>query len=955
MRPIIKILSAIACAWLAIAALATEAPVYTVTYHDLWGELNLYYEGKTIGINDYIGLKIEMADGYEQNSWLLKAYGTNGQEQYADVGGKLSTITFDAAKLGGGVKRVTFQTKRSGTHVARLHPALLIKRDGTEVECEPSVFWGCDITDIQLGVIDPDGLLMINELMQSNVDCVMDDLNEFPDSWVELYNPGDMDVDLKDFQLGVVADASKAWRMPSQRIEAKGRVLVYCDKEGNKLHTDFHLESGKGCEVFLFKNGQVVDQVTGLGKQPSPNIAYGREKDGAPVWGYQQTATPGAANCGMLTNKVLGAPVFSVKGQVITGNRTLQLVLSKPEGTPANAVIRYTRDGTEPTAKSPVYTTPISIRSNTVIRATLYADGWLTPRSTAHSYLFFNRQLTLPVVSIVTDNRYLNDNAIGIYVDGNYQNGKKNYEFNWRRPINFEYFEQANQESIINQLGETRVMGGASRGSQMKSIIIYANKRFGTKRLTHEFFPDQKPGLTDFKSIVLRNAGNDFDYLFMRDAIIQRTMARHADLDWQAWRPVIVYFNGVYKGMLNIRERSNADYVYTNYDGLEDIDMVENLRELKEGDWTNYNAFKAFYNESGHTLAEYAKWMDWEEYINLMAMNLYYNNQDFPGNNIVAWRPRTEDGRWRWIAKDTDFGIGLYGSSPSYKTLEWLHNPNYDSGRNWGANSQEATLLFRQLMADADFRREFIDHMAVYMGDFLNEKGTRAVWDPMYATIKTEYPYHRKLINQWWPNYDQELGTARNWMALRTREFYNQLGNFYKLGSPATLTINKEINGAGMKVAFNNITLTSDVFNGMFYANRDIHLSGMAPAGKMVKGWTVKQTNSNGTTSTWQMQGEDITLAMPSCRALAINAIIVDGAAGVGDITTKQWNWHKTPTSVVISDVAPGTKVTLFDLRGMALQEVVADGSDVALPINPHNAYIIKIGSETLKIASSHQ
>ena len=32
------------------------------------------------------------------------------------------------------------------------------------------------------------GQLIINELMQSNVDCVMDDLNEFPDSWVELYN-----------------------------------------------------------------------------------------------------------------------------------------------------------------------------------------------------------------------------------------------------------------------------------------------------------------------------------------------------------------------------------------------------------------------------------------------------------------------------------------------------------------------------------------------------------------------------------------------------------------------------------------------------------------------------------------------------------------------------------------------------------------------------------------------
>ena len=30
--------------------------------------------------------------------------------------------------------------------------------------------------------------LVINELMQSNIDCLLDDLNEYPDSWVELHN-----------------------------------------------------------------------------------------------------------------------------------------------------------------------------------------------------------------------------------------------------------------------------------------------------------------------------------------------------------------------------------------------------------------------------------------------------------------------------------------------------------------------------------------------------------------------------------------------------------------------------------------------------------------------------------------------------------------------------------------------------------------------------------------------
>ena len=70
---------------------------------------------------------------------------------------------------------------------------------------------------------------------------------------------------------------------------------------------------------------------------------------------------------------------------------------------------------------------------------------------------------------------------------------------------------------------------------------------------------------------------------------------------WQAWQPAIVYINGIYKGILNIRERSNADNIYTHYNGLEDIDMIENWGELKEGTWDNYDAFRAFYTEHGHT------------------------------------------------------------------------------------------------------------------------------------------------------------------------------------------------------------------------------------------------------------------------------------------------------------------------------------------------------------------
>ena len=54
--------------------------------------------------------------------------------------------------------------------------------------------------------------LIINEVMQSNIDCIMDDLNEFPDSWVELYNSGDQTVNLQDYKLGLKDDAGSAFQ-----------------------------------------------------------------------------------------------------------------------------------------------------------------------------------------------------------------------------------------------------------------------------------------------------------------------------------------------------------------------------------------------------------------------------------------------------------------------------------------------------------------------------------------------------------------------------------------------------------------------------------------------------------------------------------------------------------------------------------------------------------------------
>ena len=788
--------------------------------------------------------------------------------------------------------------------------------------------------------------LVINELMQSNIDCVMDDLKEYPDSWVELYNTSNSAVKLNDYKIGVTKDVTEAWSLPSQTIGPKQHVLVYCDKEAQKLHTDFRLESGKGMQLYLFKDEQVVDQVSGLLKQPAPNISYGRETDGSEAWGYQLTPTPNAANNGGICDHdhILGDPVFSEPGRVYADKRTITLTLSLPEGTPEGTIIRYTSNGSEPTMKNgATYSGDISVNTTTCIRARLFCDGWLSPRSTTHSYIFHGRDVTLPVISMTISQKYLDDATTGIIA-----NNTDKKKVDWRRPMNIEFFFAEGEESQLNQLCETRIAGGASRGAKKKSFAIYAHKRFGTKRFDYEFFPDQKPGLKDFKSLVLRNAGNDFDYLYMRDAIIQRSMAQRADLDWQAWRPAIIYINGTYYGMLNIRERANDNNVYSNYDGLEDIDLLEN-GSLKEGTKDNYNAFQAFYKEHGHTLAEYAEWMDWEEYINLMAMNLYFHNQDFPGNNLVIWRPRAEGGRWRWIAKDTDFGLGLYDAPADYNTIEWIYNPDYDKDRAWG-NTYEATRLFRRLMDNEDFRREFIDRCCIYMGDFLNEKGTREIWDPMYEMIKYEYPYHRELINKWWPNYNSELQRARDFLSKRTEVFYKQLGAKFGLGNPETLNINRSVSQSDeVCLTFNGIPLTTRQFDGKFFQGRHVTLTATPAEGKVVKGWKILQVSKTGTTTNSEVEGDSYSFLMPECSNLILNTIVSD-ATGIDDIEQGGWTWLHHGTEIILCDVPGDTHVALYDLRGILLYQTTATGTDIHIPAADGRLYILKVGNITIKI-----
>ena len=857
--------------------------------------------------------------------------------------------------------------------------------------------------------------LIINEIMQSNVECIMDDIKEFPDSWVELYNSGDEAINLKDYKISNKNKEKKAWQLPDKTVAAKGYAIIYCDKEGkenNRLHADFRLESGKGCTVYLFNNKEVVDSLPYIDekpmvKMPAPDIAFGRKTDASDEWGYQLTPTPGKANTGEICNAkhILGAPVFSEPGHVTSGNAAINLELSLPEGAPEGAYITYTTNGSEPTSQSTKYTQPISINKTKVIRAKVFCDGWLSPLSTAQSYIFHPREFTIPIFSVQTNDKYLNARDIGLFANNNSKEDKKTHD--WRRPVNIEFFPAEGEPSAFNQPGETRIQGGQSRSNALKSMVFYANKRFDPdrKRFEYEFFPDQKPGVNQFKSFSLRDGGNDFSDMYFRDLIIQRTMGPNVDLDWQAGHSAVLYINGEYMGMLNIRERSNEDNIYSNYDGLEDVDEIEIsheqqgnqdlfIEELKEGDDVFYQAFKDFYSEKGHTKAEYEQWIDVSEYLNVMIMNLFYCNIDFPGNNIVFWRPN-EDAkvdlpkRFRAIVKDTDFGLGLYNfseTSSSSNTIDMIYNPrNY--GNSW-AFTEPATRLFRNMMENPEMLKMFIDKCCVYTGDFMNAEGTSAVMDAILEEALDEFVAHRDKYNSWGNNYNDILNkfeNAKKWLAgyeekqqgwgggwpgggwpgwggggggqettivhlPRTDYFLQYLSAKYLNGVDAIpVTINKEMNDLPDETIINDIKLTKGVFDGKLFLNQQITLEGKTEVEPFVTGWDIEQTASNDAVTKTHVDGAIYTFNVPACKSLAIKAVL-GNQTGITNVDARSWKWSVANHMLSVNDVPAGTDVTLYNLQGMLIKQIKSDGSTIQMPLMNNQVYILKVGKETIKV-----
>lgn len=782
--------------------------------------------------------------------------------------------------------------------------------------------------------------LYINEIMQSTFGGTLDRLKEYPDGWVEIYNPGPNDISLQDYRIGKKNKFSKAYSLPNYTIPAGGYHVILCDKEDlvsysttypdvvREIHTDFRISTDEEGGLYLFNpKGQLVDSVH-IPIMLAMNVGYGRLTDGADSIGYELQVTRGGANGGG-HGKVLPAPnfnsaswAFEEEGNFV--NLKSVKIRKMPDGSkmPDSTIVRYTLDGTEPNENSPILEkNGYNIFENTVFKAAMFKDGYVTSETATRVFLFHNRKIGIPIVSLVVDHDDLYSDEYGI-IKNNSTNQDRN---NWRRPAILDYFSRGGSSVRIHQPTEVRISGAWSREAALKSMIIYADKRFGTADyINSTFWNTIRPDAKKVKSFSIRNSGNDFGNSMFRDALAQMIVGLNTDLDWMAAQPAIFYLNGEYKGIMNIRERGNEDNVWTHFDGLEDITLIENFG-LKEGDYQEFLDFVDFYSTPGHTFEEFNEVMDVEEYTNMMITNIYQSNTDFPGNNNVMWKPMTEGGRWRFIIKDVDRAFGIWGNSASQEYLNWVARKPSDISPDEQANSVEATQLFRSLMELPEYREMFVDRFSIYMGDFLNASYINNWIDWFYEQMEPEWDSFASVYSiSGKGSWTNEVNNMKSWAEKRTESMYNQLRDFFGLGKLVNATVNNSVTSSSYyNITINDVPLTKGVLNGKLFAGREYIFKGSYYDEQYeIIGWNVETVSSSNERSQQQFFEKNLSYIIPEgTKSFAINAIL--GANGIEAV-------HNSDIGNVVNTVYYNTQGISSDIPFKGLNNVkytLEDGS----------------------------
>jgi len=684
--------------------------------------------------------------------------------------------------------------------------------------------------------------LAVNEIMPLNIDTHIDPSWNYG-GFVELYNPGETPVDLGNCYVSDDPDRLKMHPLPSDigSVPAKGFYTLWFDHYDSKY-------SRKQVNLQLDRDGGVICLSNSLGelivKEQYPavpeRVSYARTTDGGNTWGLMSEGTPNATNAsGVFATEQLAKPQVDKDTQMFSSSLDIQVTV--PDG----CTLRYTTDGSVPTMTRGVTSESgsLTIYSTKVLRFRLFKEGMLPSGIVTRTYILNNKSYTLPILSVATNSNNLYGQSYGILVQGsgngrtgNGQSVKCNWNMDWDRPVNVEYLTEEG-EMVINQEVNMEPCGGWSRAWDPKSFKLKANKIYeGQNYYPYPLF-DNKPFIKN-RTLQIRNGGND-NHCRIKDPALQTIIASSGlNIDYQSYKPVMHFINGVCKGVINMREPNNKHFVEANY-GYDDdeIDMFEMSPDSGYCQMTGTrDAFLQWYklSSTASTKTSYEKIgqiVDLDEFINYMAIEFYLGGSDWPQNNVKAYYPFDDNGRFRFVLYDLDAAFStrdpfnLFAGKKNH-TFDYI----FDTGKRI-TKEIELVTIWLNMLKNETFRKQFIDTYCMIAGSVFSPARCKEIVTELAGRVEAPMAL----------NNESPWATANTLISTLSSEYQKSMVNALKQYQPMGLSSKSSISATISSdvepghILLNGMPIPTGKFSGVLFA--PIKLTAQVPAGYRFIGW----------------------------------------------------------------------------------------------------------------------
>lgn len=357
--------------------------------------------------------------------------------------------------------------------------------------------------------------------------------------------------------------------------------------------------------------------------------------------------------------------------------------------------------------------------------------------------------LEIPSVCINTELKNLFDPVTGIYVN---PTGRGS---GWERPASIELIDPHKKEPGFQINAGLRLRGGYSRiptgqyGQLKHAFRFFFRKEYGKSKLEYPLFGDE--GVSKFDCVDLRTAQNySWSYqtysshvcIFIRE-LFSRDCQRDMRQPYTRTRQYHLYLNGMYWGLYQTQERSEASYAESyfggdkeNYDVVK-VDPVGDGVEATDGTLDAYNQFctysnsgfvsnEAYFkvqgrNPDGSVNINYPVLANLDNLIDYLLIIFYTGNFDAP---VTAFggnqRPNNFYGIYDRLGRN---GFLFFAHDAEHTLMDPQYSENSDYGLDRTGPYFGATIaqkyfnpqfLHEKLSKNAEYQVLFSDHIYRY-------------------------------------------------------------------------------------------------------------------------------------------------------------------------------------------------------------------------------------------------